>query len=482
MQNCHRQLILREHWSLVIIVVLLPLLLTAAIPILPTFDDWTTLVSPDPDDDVFFKKERFLFYGYHWRPFDAIFGYILGRNPQLLFPMLNHVCVVVGHVASAFLLYFFMLKLQFGTLSRNVAVVFFLLSPGMLATVLAVDGLNQTYANVWSLAAALSYVSFQGRKKYVFWILFLIIGTLCKENALMWAIITPILAFGFEKIEVKTLKKDLLVGLILMTLYAALILVLPSNIEIHPEYVPESSKTLKGVFKFLLTTWVAVDFVALLHAPSRNLLIAACTFLLSLPLLCFIFVRNIGKFKEKRMLVLVFSLLIAVAPHVFTTFSMMHTYAALALAAMIIAVVADHSSNLKLFKIAFFLYLVAAIFVDTHLWWESYKSGQVGKEMAKSVAINDLSQPKNVYVITIQDDYPRLSSFCVIPSDAFGWGRAVQHETNYAWPKTINDTLIPREQHYMETAHSLAKEKLASGEAESVWIVDRKNVDILNSK
>ena len=267
-----------------------------------------------------------------------------------------------------------------------------------------------------------------------------------------------------------------------MMFYATLILVLPSNIEIHPEYVPESSKTLQGVFKFLLTTWVAVDFVALLHAPSRNLLIAACTFLLSLPLLWFIFVKNIGKFKEKRLLVLVFSLLIAVAPHVFTTFSMMHTYAALALAAMIIAAVADHSSNLKLFKIAFFLYLVAAIFVDTHLWWESYKSGQVGKEMAKSVAINDLSQPKNVYVITIQDDYPRLSSFCVIPSDAFGWGRAVQHETSYAWPKTINDTLIPREQHYIETAHSLAKEKLASGEAESVWIVDRKNVDILTSK
>ena len=208
MQNCHRQL--KEHWSIALVGLFFPLLLAGAIPILPTFDDWTSLVSPS--QEPFFTKERFLFFGYHWRPFDSIFGYIVGRNPQLLFPLLNHICVVIGHVGGTILLYQILLKLDFGKTSRNLATLFFFLSPGMLATVLAVDGLNQTYANLWALASALAYLSLRRQKKYVFWLVFVAIGTLCKENALMWAIIVPILAFGFDKIEFRTCRKDLIIG------------------------------------------------------------------------------------------------------------------------------------------------------------------------------------------------------------------------------------------------------------------------------
>lgn len=479
MQNSRHQLIFRQYWSLAVAVLLFPLLLAGAIPILPTFDDWTTLVSPTPSDDVFFTKERFLFYGYHWRPFDSIFGYVLGRNPQLLFPMLNHVCVVVGHIANAFLLYFLMLKLHFGTFSRNVAVVFFLFSPGMLATVLAVDGLNQTYANLWALAAAISYLSFEGKRKYFLWISLVVISTLCKENGLMWALVTPILAFGFNQIDARKLRKDLIIGIILVMAYAMAIFFLPSNIEIHPEYVPESSKFFMSFFKFLLSTWVAVDFVALLHAPSRNILIVVATLVLSLPLLYFIFIKNIRKFTEKKLITLVFCLLIAVAPHIFTVFSMMHTYAGLALAGMIIGCIVDDTKHFQFFKIAFLLYLVAAVFINVHLWWKSYQSGLVGKEMTQNVVKRDLSKPQNVFVIIVEDDYPRLSSFCVIPSDAFGWGRAVQFETNYEWPEIINDTTIERSGHYMKKAYSLARQKVATGNAESVWIVDRKSIEII---
>ena len=93
MQDCCHQLIrhfsIRQYWSILTIIVLTPFFLAVAIPILPTFDDWTSLVSPS--FEPFFSKERFLFFGYHWRPFDSIFGYIVGRNPQLLFPLLNHI-------------------------------------------------------------------------------------------------------------------------------------------------------------------------------------------------------------------------------------------------------------------------------------------------------------------------------------------------------------------------------------------------------
>ena len=444
---------------------------------MPTFDDWTSLVSPS--QEPFFTKERFLFFGYHWRPFDSIFGYIVGRNPHLLFPLLNHVCVVVGHVVGAVLLYQILMKLNFGTISRNLATLFFFLSPAMLATVLAVDGLNQTYANLWAMASMLAYLSLSGQKKYVFWLVFVAIGTLCKENALMWTLIAPILAFGFDKIDFRTLRKDIAIAVVLMAIYAFAVVVLPSNIVIHPEYVPEGSKTFTSFFKFLLSTWMAVDFVALLHAPSRNIFIAAATILLSLPLLYFLFIKNASLFKQKPLICLVLSLFIAVAPHLFTVFSMMHAYAGLALAAIIIATVIDRAKDLKILKIAFLLYFVAAIFVDVHLWWKSYQSGLVGRQMASEIVEKTTIPPKKAFLIIIEDDYPRLSSFCVVPSDALGWGRAVQFETNYEWPQELSDTTIQRNEFAKKTAQELARRQLDSQQSDAVWIIDKKSIEIL---
>jgi len=475
MQNCHRQL--KEHWSIALVGLFFPLLLAGAIPILPTFDDWTSLVSPS--QEPFFTKERFLFFGYHWRPFDSIFGYIVGRNPQLLFPLLNHICVVIGHIGGTILLYQILLKLDFGKTSRNLATLFFFLSPGMLATVLAVDGLNQTYANLWALASALAYLSLRGQKKYVFWLVFVAIGTLCKENALMWAIIVPILAFGFDKIDFQTYRKDLIIGFALMLFYAAAIFVLPKNIEIHPEYVPEGSKIVTSFFKFLLTTWVAVDFAALLHAPSRNIFIASATILLSLPLLYFLFIKNYSLFKQKSLICLVFSLFIAVAPHLFTVFSMMHTYAGLALAAMIIGTIMEQTKHRKWLKITFISYFVAAIFVDVHLWWKSYQSGLIGREIAREIIEKTTQPPKNAFLIIIEDDYPRLSSFCVVPSDALGWGRAVQFETNYEWPKMVSDTTIQRNAMAQKTAQELARRQLDSQQFDAVWIINHRTIEVL---
>ena len=86
MQDSYHQLI-KKHWSIVIIFVLAPILLCAVLPILPTHDDWAGTTKPD--FNPFFIKEHFFFYGYHWRPFDTWIGYIVGRNPQLLWPTFN---------------------------------------------------------------------------------------------------------------------------------------------------------------------------------------------------------------------------------------------------------------------------------------------------------------------------------------------------------------------------------------------------------
>ena len=173
------------------------------------------------------------------------------------------------------------------------------------------------------------------------------------------------------------------------------------------------------------------------------------------------------------MICTILCLMIAVGPHILTCFSMMHTYAGLPLIAVIVANGVQHfKGNIKLFCGAFILFLISAIVINLHLLDESYKSGIVGKQMAQE-AVKKTGKPvRFVKIIIIEDDYPKLSSFCVIPNEAFGWGIAAKYETNYKWPETISDTTIVRSSDAVEKAREMAVETLNSNQYDCVWIVN----------
>ena len=473
MQNSYHQL--KQYWSIVVIVVLLPLLLYAAIPILPTHDDWASTTRPD--FNPFFIKERFLFYGYHWRPFDTMIGYIAGRNPQALYPAFNHICVVLGHGLCSLLVYRLLHVLGFNRLACNLTTVFFYIIPATMATVLAVDSQNQVYALVWGIIAFLYYI--RNKSSKLVWVILIFIATLSKENGLMWALICPIMAYGFDFIDIRTLKKDLLIGVGIMVIYALAIILLPKSIIIHPEYVPEEMKIVKNIVKFLFSTFITIDYVYLLHEPSRNLLLAGISLLLAAPFMYLVFIRKARLFFHKKMICTIICLFIAVGPHLITVFSMMHTYAGLALLSVIVAYSIQNYKEYKTIIIAFAFFALSAILIDIHLWHESWKSGWVGKNMSIE-AINKTGKPVNkVYVIIIEDDYPKLSSFCVIPNEAFGWGMAAQYETNYQWPKAIEDTIIERSADAFSKARDLGLETLNKQQHDCVWIVDHEHIDVL---
>ncbi len=480
MQNCHCQII-KEYWSIIVVIVLLPLLLYAAIPILPTHDDWVGTTTPD--FNPFFIKEHFFFYGYHWRPFDTWIGYIVGRNPQILYPSFNHVCVIIGHVVNTLLVYLLLCRLKFNKTACNIGMLFFFIIPATMATVLAVDSQNQVYALVWDITTFLCYVKFRKKKYWLWWPILIFIATLSKENGLMWALICPILAYGFDFIDKRTLKKDLLIGICIMAAYVLAILLLPRNIIIHPDYVPEDVKVIKNIIKFFFSTFITIDYIYLLHQPSRNLLLAGITFLLTVPFMYFIFIRKIKLLGQKKMICNIICLLIAVGPHLLTVFSMMHTYAGLALLTIMVAYIVDsYDTTIKSLAVSFALFLIAAIIIDTHLWHESMKSGLVGKRMAQE-AIQKTDKPvKSVYVIIIEDDYPKLSSFCVIPNEAFGWGLASKYETNYQWPESIQDTTIERSLTAKKEAMRIGMEALNKNLYDCIWIVNHTEIDVINKK
>ena len=468
---------MRDYWSIILIILLSPLLLYAVWFILPTHDDWAATTTPD--FTPFFTKEHFFFYGYHWRPFDTWIGYLVGRNPQLLFPAINHLLVVLGHFLSVVALFKVLIVLGFNKKTINVSTLLFFIIPATMATVTAIDSQNQVYALTTDLIAFLFYVK-NSKNKYIFWPILIFLATLFKENGLMWALICPVLAYGFDLIDKKTLKKDLLVGLGIMVAYALIIAIQPKDIMIHPEYEPGVLKIVKNFVKFLFTSFITIDYIYLLHQPSRKLLWAIVSFLFALPFLYLVFIRQWHLFSHKKMWCTAICLLIAVAPHLLTTFSMMHTYAGLAFITIMIAYsINTYKEQQKTLILSFVLFLIVSVAIDIHLIDSSVKSGRIGKQMARE-AIQKTGKPmKSVYLIIIEDDYPKLSSFCVIPNEAFGWGIAAKYETNYQWPEVIKDTTIERSADALRKATNLGLETLNKQQYDCIWIVDHEHIDVI---
>ena len=158
---------------------------------------------------------------------------------------------------------------------------------------------------------------------------------------------------------------------------------------------------------------------------------------------------------------------------------MMHTYAGLPFAALIIATVIHQNTMTTNWKWSIILYFIAAIFVDIHLTLLSYQSGLVGKEMAQKAIQKTHSTPKSVYIVIIEDLHPHFSSFCVPPSEAFGWGRAAQYENNYSWPVELNDTIIERNEQYKQNAMKIAQTALKQRQADCAWIIDDLNIEVI---
>ena len=468
---------MRDYWSIILIILLSPLLLYAVWFILPTHDDWAATTTPD--FTPFFTKEHFFFYGYHWRPFDTWIGYLVGRNPQLLFPAINHLLVVLGHFLSVVALFKVLIVLGFNKKTINVSTLFFFIIPATMATVTAIDSQNQVYALTTDLIAFLFYVK-NSKNKYIFWPILIFLATLFKENGLMWALICPVLAYGFDLIDKKTLKKDLFVGLGIMLAYALIIAIQPKDITIHPEYEPGVLKIIKNIVKFLFTSLITVDYIYLLHQPSRKLLWAIVSFLFALPFLYIVFIRQWQLFSHKKMWCTAICLLIAVAPHLLTTFSMMHTYAGLAFITIMIAYsINTYKEQQKTLILSFVLFLIVSVAIDIHLIDSSVKSGRIGNQMAREAILKTGKPMKSVYLIIIEDDYPKLSSFCVIPNEAFGWGIAAKYETNYQWPEVIKDTTIERSADAFRKATNLGLETLNKQQYDCIWIVDHEHIDVI---
>lgn len=460
--------------ALAFILITMPFVLWGKLLILPTFDDWSTLSSPNYDPDFI---KYILPYGYIWRPFDAVMGYIVAIDYHL-FPKLNHLVIFAGHIANTFFIYKICKKVRLGKAATNMATIYFYISPCMLATVFSCDSLNQTYSQLWGLAAILAYLSLKGTVKYTVWYVTIFIAALAKDNGIAFAVIPPMIAFAFGFIDKKTLVRHFAFGIFIALTYATIRMSLPSTYIENTDYstfVP--SRKIKEIIMLAGFSLSATDYISLLHEPNRNFIIAAITFLTSLPFIYLILIRNIRIWKDKTFIIIVLCMLTALSPNILISMSVMNIYAGLGMVALFIGYAIKKSKcDMKTLKTAFLLYVATAVAVDAHHWYMSYKTSLTGKEMALQAIKRTGNPVDKVYVLIVKDDYPRFSSFCVVPSDAFGWGLSAKYENGYKWPQEMADTTINRNDSLR--VQELANRALAKG-YDCVWVVNRKEVNVV---
>ena len=160
----------------------------------------------------------------------------------------------------------------------------------------------------------------------------------------------------------------------------------------------------------------------------------------------------------------------------------MHNYAALSMAAFIIAFVVSHINNKRLITATFILFLAAALFTDIHHYQAARQSGLLGRQLAMQ-AISHSERPlERVMCINIDDDTePRYSNFCVRPVDAFAWGLSVRHYSHYTWKTAITETTLL--QYNEQQVKALADSALQAGN-EAVWVVghDKQKLTIITNE
>lgn len=460
----------------IIILALSPFIIYWLTILLPTFDDWTYFTRPDYDFGEHFYDRLMPHFSY-WRPWDGMFGYILHLYPDL-FPALNHIVVYIAHLGGTYIVYRISKELGFKHFACSVATLYFFISPAMLGTVLGIDSINQAYASFWGLLATYIYIRKRSATSIALWLLCTTIGLFAKENAIVFFVIPPIIAYAFKRISLRQGMKDIAMTIIIILCYFAARKLLTSDVVyINDEYFENTfARKFKNVCVFLGMTWLPIDFVSLVHAPNRNILIVLATALLSFPFMAVAFWCKRKYIKSIPFIALVVCLLISVSPHIVTLFTAMHTYAGLGMAALIVGFLVDKSANIPLLKKLLPLFVISCLFIDWHHWQKSYESGLIGRRMAEE-AIRKTGKPVDrVCLIIVKDDYPKYSSFCVIPSDAFGWGEAAYAYTGYKWPETIDIQDIDEyDKHKVDSIVNWA----VANHFEKVWIIEKGNIDVI---
>ena len=156
----------------------------------PLGDDWGYSTTPRIDGDFVMSS----------RPFDSLFGLLLGKIPAA-FPALNHIVVVAAHCISA--IAFYLIATNVIGISRHRSFLFsalFAVSSTCCATVLSIDSMNQSVSLCFGVVGIYAYMRFSEKAilKTVVYLVTSILATFSKESGIVFFFIIPFFDFYFR--------------------------------------------------------------------------------------------------------------------------------------------------------------------------------------------------------------------------------------------------------------------------------------------
>lgn len=275
-------------------------------PISPLSDDWNYLTAPNPD----FKLADLLPTNQFWRPFDALFGGLVGLVPEM-FPALNRAFVVLSHVLSGVLLDGISKQIGISPKWRMFSVCFFLFSSAAWAVTVSPDALNQAFSVFFGLLA----IWFHFKRGGYYYVFFNIVALLWKESGVSWFFVVPLfdafvrpesegLQFN-DKAKMKRLVKQITVSLVSVIVYFVVRfsllgeVALGSNNEGTYKLSLLSFSTVKNAVLLLVSGATGIDSIGL-FSPNRTMVLVVITFLLSAVFLMSWLLSAISLIKKKQ--------------------------------------------------------------------------------------------------------------------------------------------------------------------------------------
>ncbi len=468
-----------SHWAVPFNIIMCVFFFIEALDVMPTYDDWYTLSSPNRDPDW---QKFFLPYGSVWRPIDALMGYV--AQDAHAFPLYNHIITVTAHLLSGLMVWALARRLFRNDAAVNMAAALFCVSPCMLATVFACDAINQSLSLMFGMAATLMFVTVRHKVRYVLWPLLVWLAALAKDNGIAWAVVPPLVALLTEQNTTRTVCRRLAYGVSMAIVYGAVRLSLPYTVIPNPEYSTFSLlKKLREVAMLLGYSFVPIDWMSLLCAQARQLWPLILSLCLTIGAYITLLPSLKSTMKDRRTWVLAAVFVVVLSPNLLITLSMMNAYAGLCFAAMLVAMLMEKSEASKnaIFHITVSI-LLAALLVDCHHKDEAQSTSQKGIEMAK--AVNEQCRERQpfdeVFCVSVTPTERKYSSFHVLPVDAFSNGQAVLWLNNYRWPMRIEEAYV--EAGEQKEALRLAHEAVDHGGYRYAWVVENDKVKVISKE
>lgn len=403
--------------------------------VMPVFDDWWYLTTPG--DGMAFTVESLLPQNQYWRPFDALFGILLGKWPWL-FPELNHLCVVAAHVGCTVLVYRFMRTMALSRQALWTGTLFFYMSPAVLGTLLNCDSLNQTYSALFGLLSVYVFITAGSRHRHWLYAVMVLIAALWKENGLAWAAATPLFAWMISPESRREIRRSIAWCVVICIVYFAA----RASLQVGEIVSQDFIEGRKGSYLKYIATWLSysllpADYISLMFRPERNWLYIVLTVALSVPFLGVLLWGSRRSIADRRFFIIVACACITALPHLVTVFGNMHCYASLPFVALAVAWLADRNDSKRTLGLLFTLYLVACAFTGFRHWQMAWRSGMKGQELAGEILKQSHGPARNVLLLYDDTPQPGFSTFCTPPIESFGYGEAVRMATGYAWPDNV---------------------------------------------